>query len=138
MLKTIYLEIAVGSVKIHWTTRKKQHSVKIQHTDQPFQRLINQKYFKFNPAYDLYKYLPPLSTASIKVSVSLLRMQSISWRCEYSLPKSSRRRLPGARFRTPAKRLLLSLGTASRPSYKRIRRRSHRRNVSRQDLKEYY
>lgn len=74
--------------------------------------------------------LLPLSIASISASVSLLRMQSISWRCERS-PALSRRRRPATCDVVPVSPVL---GRALRPSKRRISRRSTSLIVSRTHL----
>lgn len=63
--------------------------------------------------------------ASIKASVSLLRIQSMSCRCDLS-PELSRRRSPGIRPVDPA----VDLGSAFRPSNSSTNRRSTSRMVS--------
>ena len=72
----------------------------------------------------------PPSMASIRASVSLLRMQSMSWRCERS-PALSVRLSPGRRLvilHTPV------FGSAFLPSNNSTSSRSTRRIVSRQHL----
>lgn len=68
---------------------------------------------------------PPVSMASIRASVSLLRIQSISCRCDLS-PELSRRRRPGIRPADPA----VDFGNAFRPSNRSTSRRSTSRMVS--------
>lgn len=68
---------------------------------------------------------PPVSMASMSASVSLLRIQSMSWRCERS-PELSRRRRPGIRPPEPA----VDLGSALRPSNSKTNNRSTKRIVS--------
>lgn len=72
----------------------------------------------------------PLSIASMSASVSLLRIQSMSCRCERSPAESLRR--------NPDNRLLMvevpALGRAFRPSNNRTNKRSTSLMVSRQHL----
>lgn len=70
-------------------------------------------------------FAPPVSMASIRASVSLLRIQSMSCRCDLS-PELSRRRRPGIRPVDPA----VDLGSAFRPSNRSTSRRSTSRMVS--------
>lgn len=68
---------------------------------------------------------PPVSMASIRASVSLLRMQSMSCRCDRS-PELSSRRSPGIRPAEPA----VDFGSAFRPSNRSTSSRSTSRMVS--------
>ena len=77
------------------------------------------------------KCSPPVSIASMRASVSLLRMQSMRWRWVRS-PALSKRRSPEAPLRSRG--AMLDLGRALRPSKSRTRSRSTRRMVSRTHL----
>lgn len=70
-------------------------------------------------------FRPPVSIASISASVSLLRIQSMSCRCERS-PELSNLRSPGILPVDPA----LDFGKAFRPSNNSTKRRSTKRMVS--------
>ena len=77
------------------------------------------------------KCSPPVSIASMRASVSLLRMQSMRWRWVRS-PALSKRRSPEAPLRSRG--AMLDLGRALRPSKSRTSSRSTRRMVSRTHL----